>query len=138
MSKVLSGTWETSQARKRSEESDESIVAVKLVIEPIFEADFHYCSYGFRPGRNAQMAVEKIAAEIKGGIRCLTPTSQATLIRYRMTSSSLPCASGLLTDAEKYAKTYYGELKHMGLISRVLRCGDTPRLQENRRQKVDE
>ena len=41
--------------------------AVKLVIEPIFEADFHDCSYGFRPGRNAQMAVEKIAAEIKGG-----------------------------------------------------------------------
>ena len=41
--------------------------AVKLVVEPIFEADFHDCSYGFRPGRNAQMAVEKIAAEIKGG-----------------------------------------------------------------------
>ena len=41
--------------------------AVKLVIEPIFEADFHDCSYGFRPGRNAQMAVEKIAAEINGG-----------------------------------------------------------------------
>ena len=41
--------------------------AVKLVIEPIFEADFHDCSYGFRPGRNAQMAVERIAAEIKGG-----------------------------------------------------------------------
>ena len=42
-------------------------MAVKLVIEPIFEADFHDCSYGFRPGRNAQMAVEKIAAEIKAG-----------------------------------------------------------------------
>jgi RNA-directed DNA polymerase len=43
--------------------------AVKLVIEPIFEADFHDCSYGFRPGRNAQMAVERVAAEIKDG-RC--------------------------------------------------------------------
>ena len=41
--------------------------AVKLIIEPIFEADFHDCSYGFRPGRNAQQAVERIAAEIKGG-----------------------------------------------------------------------
>ena len=41
--------------------------AVKLVIEPIFEADFHECSYGFRPNRNAKMAVERIAAEIKGG-----------------------------------------------------------------------
>src|SRR5215218_1595675 len=25
--------------------------ALKLVLEPIFEADFHPCSYGFRPGR---------------------------------------------------------------------------------------
>ena len=41
--------------------------AVKLIVEPIFEADFHECSYGFRPNRNAKMAVEKIAAEIKGG-----------------------------------------------------------------------
>ena len=41
--------------------------AVKLIIEPIFEADFHDCSYGFRPDRNAKMAVERIAAEIKGG-----------------------------------------------------------------------
>ena len=31
--------------------------AVKLVIEPIFEADFHDCSFGFRPNRNAQQAV---------------------------------------------------------------------------------
>ena len=41
--------------------------ALKLIVEPIFEADFHDCSYGFRPNRNAKMAVEKIAAEIKGG-----------------------------------------------------------------------
>ena len=41
--------------------------AVKLIIELIFEADFHDCSYGFRPNRNAQQAVDRIAAEIKGG-----------------------------------------------------------------------
>jgi RNA-directed DNA polymerase len=41
--------------------------AVKLLIEPIFEADFHDCSYGFRPNRNAKMAVEQVAAEIKDG-----------------------------------------------------------------------
>jgi retron-type reverse transcriptase len=34
--------------------------AVKLVIEPIFEADFEECSYGFRPGRSAQDALEAI------------------------------------------------------------------------------
>jgi RNA-directed DNA polymerase len=31
--------------------------ALKLVLEPIFEADFRPCSYGFRPNRRAQDAV---------------------------------------------------------------------------------
>jgi retron-type reverse transcriptase len=35
-------------------------MAVKLVIEPIFEADFEECSYGFRPKRNATQALEAI------------------------------------------------------------------------------
>ena len=43
--------------------------AVKLIIEPIFEADFHDCSFGFRPNRSAQQAVDRIAAEIKLGKR---------------------------------------------------------------------
>jgi group II intron reverse transcriptase/maturase len=30
--------------------------AMKIVIEPIFEADFHDCSYGYRPKRNAKQA----------------------------------------------------------------------------------
>lgn len=30
--------------------------AIKLVIEPIFEADFHDCSYGYRPKRDAKQA----------------------------------------------------------------------------------
>lgn len=34
--------------------------ATKIVIEPIFEADFKDCSYGFRPKRNAHQALEKI------------------------------------------------------------------------------
>jgi len=34
--------------------------AVKLVLEPIFEADFKPCSYGFRPKRRAQDAIEEI------------------------------------------------------------------------------
>ena len=41
--------------------------AVKLIIEPIFEVDFHDCSFGFRPYRSAQQAVDRIAAEIKSG-----------------------------------------------------------------------
>ena len=34
--------------------------ALKLVLEPIFEADFQSCSYGFRPNRRAQDAVAEI------------------------------------------------------------------------------
>ena len=34
--------------------------AVKLVLEPIFEADFLPCSYGFRPKRRAQDAVAEV------------------------------------------------------------------------------
>jgi RNA-directed DNA polymerase len=34
--------------------------ALKLVLEPIFEADFQPCSYGFRPKRRAQDAIAEI------------------------------------------------------------------------------
>jgi RNA-directed DNA polymerase len=33
---------------------------LKLVLEPIFEADFKPCSYGFRPRRRAQDAIAEI------------------------------------------------------------------------------
>ena len=34
--------------------------ALKLVLEPIFEAEFRPCSHGFRPGRRAQDAIAEI------------------------------------------------------------------------------
>lgn len=34
--------------------------AVKNILEPIFEADFYPCSYGFRPGRSAHAALEEL------------------------------------------------------------------------------
>lgn len=34
--------------------------SLKLVLEPIFEADFHPSSYGFRPRRRAQDAIAEI------------------------------------------------------------------------------
>src|SRR6201994_1887846 len=34
--------------------------ALKLVLEPIFEADFEPCSYGFRPKRRAQDAIAEV------------------------------------------------------------------------------
>jgi RNA-directed DNA polymerase len=43
--------------------------AVLLVIEPIFEADFVDCSYGFRPGRSAHDALEEIKQNLQQGRR---------------------------------------------------------------------
>lgn len=43
--------------------------AVLLVIEPIFEADFKDCSFGFRPGRNAQQAMDQVRESLKAGRR---------------------------------------------------------------------
>ena len=41
--------------------------AVLLIMEPIFEADFQDCSYGFRPERNAHQALEKIRENLRAG-----------------------------------------------------------------------
>ncbi|WP_067966998.1 group II intron reverse transcriptase/maturase [Mycolicibacter icosiumassiliensis] len=41
--------------------------AAKLVLEPIFEADFLSCSYGFRPKRSATMAMERLRTGFIGG-----------------------------------------------------------------------
>jgi RNA-directed DNA polymerase len=38
--------------------------ALKLILEPIFEADFHDGSYGYRPKRTAQQAVDRVAEAI--------------------------------------------------------------------------
>ncbi len=46
-------------------------MATKLILEPIFEADFEDCSYGFRPGRNAHQALEEIASHLRGGFRAV-------------------------------------------------------------------
>lgn len=42
-------------------------MAVVLILEPIFEADFQDCSYGFRPGRNAHDALTEIRENLKAG-----------------------------------------------------------------------
>jgi RNA-directed DNA polymerase len=44
-------------------------MAVLLIIEPIFEADFLDSSYGFRPGRSAHDAVAAIRSHLKEGKR---------------------------------------------------------------------
>jgi RNA-directed DNA polymerase len=43
--------------------------AAKLVLEPIFEADFRGCSFGFRPRRSAHDALDQIRREVMRGRR---------------------------------------------------------------------
>lgn len=42
-------------------------MSCKMVIEPVFEADFEDCSYGFRPKRSAKGAVTAIKTNLKKG-----------------------------------------------------------------------
>ena len=43
--------------------------AAKLILEPIFEADFLDVSYGYRPGRTAHDALKEIARRVQQGYR---------------------------------------------------------------------
>ena len=48
-------------------------MATLLILEPIFEADFHECSYGFRPGKSPTRRWTRSAAphrRVAGGVRC--------------------------------------------------------------------
>jgi len=44
-------------------------MAVKMVIEPLFEADFLDCSFGFRPGRSSHQAIRLIDDHLRRGYR---------------------------------------------------------------------
>ncbi len=70
-------------------------MAVKLVIEPIFEADFCDNSYGFRPKRSAHDAVDDIANALWAGH---TQVIDADLSKY---FDSIPHAKLLAVVAER-------------------------------------
>ena len=46
-------------------------MATLLILEPIFEADFEDCSYGFRPGRSAHQALEEIRGHLEAGYQAV-------------------------------------------------------------------
>jgi RNA-directed DNA polymerase len=67
--------------------------AVKMVLEPVFEADFLPCSFGFRPGRAQQDALQVLIDECARGRRwvvetdiasCLDPWSYCSLVIVRL------------------------------------------------------
>jgi RNA-directed DNA polymerase len=41
--------------------------ACLLILEPIYESDFHDCSFGFRPGRSQHDALEEIRSHLSAG-----------------------------------------------------------------------
>lgn len=45
--------------------------AAKLILEPIFEADFRECSYGYRPARHAHQALQAVQANLREGYRAI-------------------------------------------------------------------
>jgi RNA-directed DNA polymerase len=45
--------------------------ACLLILEPIFEADFEDCSYGFRPERNAHQALKEIRGYLEDGYQAV-------------------------------------------------------------------
>ncbi len=100
--------------------------ALKLVLEPIFEADFHPCSYGFRPGRRAQDAIAEIhllathgyAWVLEGDITaCSDEIDHSALmgrLRQRIGDRRVPalvkafCKAGILTQDGRDRETITG------------------------------
>ena len=46
-------------------------MATLLIVEPIFEADFEDCSYGYRPGRSAHQALQEIRGYMNAGYQAV-------------------------------------------------------------------
>ena len=72
-------------------------MAVKLVIEPIFEADFCETSYGFRPNRSAHDAADAVAEALHAGYGYVI---DADLSQY---FDSIPHANLMAAVAERIA-----------------------------------
>jgi RNA-directed DNA polymerase len=72
-------------------------MAMKIVVEPIFEADFCATSYGFRPRKSAHDAIDAIATSLHQGH---TQVIDADLSKY---FDSIPHAKLLAVIAERIA-----------------------------------
>jgi len=70
-------------------------MAAKLVIEPIFEADFCEASYGFRPKKSAHNAVDDVVDAMFSGH---TEVIDADLSKY---FDTIPHANLMATVAER-------------------------------------
>jgi len=85
-------------------------MAVYLVLMPIFEADFHPRSFGFRPGRNAHQAVEAIREALRMGKTEGSPVSRPPLV---------PDTAASVVDAD--LAQYFDTIPHRQLMRQVAR-----------------
>ncbi len=113
--------------------------SLKLVLEPIFEADFKPCSYGFRPNRRAHDAIAEIhslasgasnyhwvlEADIKACFDEISHTALMDRLRVRVKDKRV-CAlvkaflkSGVLTELGDREETYAGTPQG-GILSPLL------------------
>ncbi len=86
--------------------------ALKTVIEPIFEADFAACSFGFRPRRSTHDALEVLRKEAHSGRRWVTETDIASCFE------AIP-HSGLMSAVEERI----ADRHVLALLSVMLRAG---------------
>jgi RNA-directed DNA polymerase len=111
--------------------------ALKLVLEPIFEADFQPCSYGFRPGRRAHDALAEIHLlashsyewVVEGDIEACFDTIDHTALLQRMRRRigdkrvlglvKAFCKAGILTEAGQVQDTITGTPQG-GILSPLL------------------
>jgi group II intron reverse transcriptase/maturase len=92
-------------------------MAAKLVIEPIFEADFCDTSYGFRPKRSAHDAIDDVAAALATGH---TDVIDADLSKY---FDTIPHSKLLTVVAERIADGAILHLIKLWLKAPVIEVG---------------
>ena len=73
-------------------------MATLLILEPIFEADFLDCSYGFRPGRSAHQALEEIRGHVQAGYQAVYDADLKSYFDTIPHSNLLACVSVRIAD----------------------------------------
>lgn len=86
--------------------------AVKIVLEPVFEADFLPCSFGFRPKRSAHDGLQVLVDECFAGARWVVETDVADCF------GSIP-HSGLMSAVEERVS----DRRLLALLRAFLRAG---------------
>jgi len=98
--------------------------AMQLVLEPIFEADLHDCSYGYRPQRDATQASQAIRADLYNrawGVVEMDFQAYFTSIPHRklMTLITRRIADGSLLKLSKQTLTVGAYIKGQGVPTKV-------------------